>query len=426
MTVEPVAFDLTRLITRLRHASPTGIDRVDLAYARHFLNDRAACFGIVSTRFGPRVLDRETSFRIVDAVAAGWAENGGSDDDPVFRTLTGQSEAVPAKRFGIRAVTRRRLQAEIRLRVLRAGGTRQLPRGTIYLHTSHLRLERPERFTWLDQRRDIRAVFLAHDLIPISHPEYGRPGEDRRHAIRMETVARHASHVIVTTADVGMRFSRYLASRGLGEKPLTIAPLGVEPVFSVCDGEPPRFARPTFVACGTIEPRKNHFLLLHLWRSLAERLGPNTPRLVVVGRRGWEAENVIDLLDRCAAIRPHVSEAGGLTSHGLARVMRGATALLMPSFVEGYGLPVVEAAAAGLPVVASDIPVHREIASSFAHFLDPLDGLGWAAAVEALSLPDSPLHHTLAGRLAGYRAPSWQDHFDTVETALAAPAPTSA
>ncbi|WP_163778702.1 glycosyltransferase family 4 protein, partial [Proteus mirabilis] len=72
--------------------------------------------------------------------------------------------------------------------------------------------------------------------------------------------------------------------------------------------------RPTFVACGTIEPRKNHLLLLHLWRALAERLGAATPRLVLVGRRGWEAENIVDMLERCPAIREHVVEVSGLST----------------------------------------------------------------------------------------------------------------
>jgi glycosyltransferase involved in cell wall biosynthesis len=98
--------------------------------------------------------------------------------------------------------------------------------------------------------------------------------------------------------------------------------------------------------------------------------------------------------------------------------MRSATALLMPSFTEGYGLPVVEAAASGLPVIASDIPVHREIGGGFADFLDPLDGPGWIGAVTDLSAPGSRRHAALAARLEGYGAPSWAAHFASVEAAL--------
>ncbi|TXM78034.1 glycosyltransferase family 4 protein [Methylobacterium sp. WL69] len=423
MPVPSIAFDLTRLITRLRHASPSGIDRVDLAYARHVLAQDGARFGLVSTALGPKVLERAEALRIVEAVAAGWVEDRAAEDDPVYRRLAAALGA-PTRETASRpprsdSQARRRLQARTAWTVLRARGPDRLPAGTIYLHTSHLRLDRPERFDWLYDRRDIRPVFFVHDLIPIAYPEYGRPGEAERHAVRMGTIAAHAAHVLVNSADVAAHFSGYLAARGLPGRPTTVAWLGVEPVFRPAPGAPALVPdRPTFVACGTIEPRKNHLGLLNLWRDLAQRHGPATPRLVLVGRRGWEAENIVDMLERCPAMRDHVIEVGGLSSHGLARLLQGATALLMPSFAEGYGLPVVEAAACGLPVVASDLAVHREIGGGFAHFLDPLDGPGWRGAIEALCADASPLRADLVARLDGYAPPDWTAHFARVDAVL--------
>ena len=154
-----------------------------------------------------------------------------------------------------------------------------------------------------------------------------------------------------------------------------------------------------FVVCGTIEPRKNHLMLLNLWRELASR-GP-APKLVIVGKRGWLCDNVLSMLDRCDALHSCVIESGGLSTPGLRRLLAGARALLMPSFAEGFGIPVAEAMAARVPVIASDIEVFREIGGDALDYVDPLDGSGWLDAILAYAQADSARREATLRRLAG-------------------------
>ena len=92
--------------------------------------------------------------------------------------------------------------------------------------------------------------------------------------------------------------------------------------------------------------------------------------------------------------------------------MRGAQAVLAPSSVEGFDLPAVEACALGVPLIASDIPAHRELVPQ-ATLIDPLDGLGWLKALETATLhrPTAP----------AYQAPTWQSHFQQIGDRLLPP-----
>ncbi len=171
---------------------------------------------------------------------------------------------------------------------------------------------------------------------------------------------------------------------------------------------------------GTIEPRKNHWFMLHLWRQLTEKSGTATPKLVVIGRRGWECENVVDMLDRCNSLRHTVVEENNCSDEKLDQWLQHARALLFPSFVEGYGMPLAEALAARVPVIASDLPVFREIAADIPDYLDPLDGPGWISHIESYSRDDSADRNAQLDRIQRFREPTWAEHFRSVDSLIEA------
>ncbi len=406
-----VFLDVSRLLLCVLRPSPAGIDRVELAYARRWLDQPAACTFVAQNAWGKlAVLPHRRVAELVSLVEDFWQDG---------------AEATRA------LAAARRLVLRLHAGMAAGAGCLALARGIaaagrgIYLLVSHLSLENPGRIARL-RRHGLAFVPMVHDLIPTTHPEYARPAQVGRHARRISTTAALADGVIVNSAATAETLLGHLLPNSAARPapPIMVARLGLNPALANTapawpQPDLPGAARPYFVTLGTIEPRKNHLLLLNLWREMAARLGAQTPRLLVIGRRGWENENILDMLDRCTGLNGAVQETGPLPDAEVTRLLAGARALLFPSFAEGYGLPLAEALALGTPAICSDLPALREVGAAVPEFLDPLDGPAWREAVLHYAQPNAPRRQAQLSRLRHWRPPSWTSHFAEVDSLLA-------
>ncbi|WP_341850157.1 glycosyltransferase family 4 protein [Sphingomonas natans] len=278
-----------------------------------------------------------------------------------------------------------------------------------YVQASPNNLTKPDLVASILKRERARFVCLVHDLIPLQYPEYARPGGAAEHNVRIRTILDYADGVIANSQATLEALQPWMHI--VGREPATVvAHLGTHLHQQANSPRRPN-ARPYFVCIGTIEPRKNHLLLLNLWRRMAEEYGALAiPRLIIIGRRGWENEQVVDMLERCPALKDCVEEEGRLSDREVAALLPGACALLMPSFAEGYGMPIAEALSLGVPVICSDLPVFREAGSGIPEYLDPLDGMGWLRAVSDYAQPDGKDRMAQLERLKRWAAPTWPQH----------------
>jgi glycosyltransferase involved in cell wall biosynthesis len=376
--------DVTRLLYRLATGViPTGIDRVCMEYVRHYA-DRARAV---------------LSWRMLAAAASP------ADSARLFRTmLEGVDRVEPlALEMLVKSFVWNWLSPGLGRRIL--------------FNTSYLWTE--SSFYALQLRLfGARPVYFVHDLIPITHSEYFLPGQRRKHFDRMRVALTTGRGIIVNSRDTKDAVLRHAEAAGLRCPPIAVAPLAPA-VLPVAESGPRPVAEPYFVVLSTIEPRKNHLLLLHLWRYLVRKDGPGAvPRLYVIGQRGWECENVVDMLERCEPLKGVVVERNRCTDRELASLLRHAQALLMPSFAEGYGMPVAEALAAGVPVIASELPAIREIAGDIPDYADPLDGMRWMELVRDYARPDSARRAAQLQRLGHFRPTTWAQHFAIVDDFL--------
>lgn len=383
MRDSPILIDVSRLIWRQwTRRLPTGIDRVCLAYLAHF---RPRARAVVQFRGFRRILDQAASARMFDLLLNG-SNRFRSDLVKTLAATLMRTETSTARQ--------------------------------IYLNVGHTGLNSPHLEPWLARRR-LRPVFLIHDLIPITHPEYCREGETARHEQRIETALRAASGLIVNSAATQRDLVRFAEDRGLPMPPSLIAWLGVDvaPTPTATNSRTPE--RPYFVMVGTIEARKNHLLILQAWAELVARLDDRAPDLFVIGQRGWEAQAAISMLDNPGALAGRVHELSRCDDEMMSGLIRGARAMFMPSFVEGFGLPLVEALHQKVPVIASDLSVFREIAGDIPTYLDPGDRRAWIDAILDYAA-DGPERRRQLSAANGFRAPGWASHFDLVDAFLAA------
>lgn len=423
----PITFDLTHLDHRSRYCAPTGIERVDLAFGEHFAfssqrSVRALHYGVRR----PAVLHQSELQSLVGHVRLRWGLDVPADRDPAYVSLlgwlAGTGAAHPPRLApeeggdedlwpNVVSALRRRALPYVK------SGPAALPRGSIYLNVAQHAFENEVYFRWLAERRDLQRVFFVHDLLPLDYPEFWPGGHETRFRQRLERILIHASAIITSSNEVKRRIEREYAGRGLPSVPVLALPFAPRrPVFGGASPAPRRPTDPFFLMIGTLEPRKNHLFVLNVWRQLAE-LMERPPRLVIAGKRSWMSETILGTIERSPSLKPHVCAVYGLGDDALRQLLGSARALLMPSFAEGFGIPVIEALNAGIPVVASDIPIFHEVTKGAGVFLGPVDGPAWVRTVRALCC-EADFHGAASSSARAFRTHTTHDYFQDVEDFL--------
>ncbi len=267
---------------------------------------------------------------------------------------------------------------------------RRLRRGDLDLFFSPL--------TTLPVRSDLPSVVTVHDLTALLYPETHRfkvrwsqipfLGPSLRRARRIVAVSE------ATARDVRFAFPE------VAEKVRVVAN-GVDEEFQPADSASIARVRAELgcprgylLYSGTLEPRKNLQGLLDAWEALADDEGDPLP-LFLAGDYGWRNRSLLRRIER---LEPRgVKYLGRLERWRLIEAMQAATVFVYPSFYEGFGLPVVEAMASGVPTVVSNRSSLPEVAGDAALQVDPEDARGLALAIRRL-LHDQPLRARLVER----------------------------
>ncbi len=388
-SAEPIRLlDLSRLVSRAGRVL-TGVDRVEFAYLEHLLQ-RGPLFGLVRSAYGYLLLDAAGCRVLRDGLISGtWGAA-----DLLSRMKPGLTPMRARAESDLRRASLARSLPGGLGRMLR----RHLPDGVHYLNTGHSNFT-PRVIAALGDV-SARIAVMVHDTIPLDFPQYQRLGSVETFRAFLSHVGAHADLILCNSHQTEAALALHLS-----RVPDTlVAPLGVDQPIA---GTPPEgpWNAPYFVTLGTIEPRKNHALLLDIWPDIPDA------DLLICGARGWENHAVFDRLD---AGPDRVHELPGLDDPAVFGLIAGAAGFVFPSLAEGYGLPPIEAAALGVPVLCNDLAIYRETLGDIPVYAEACDRYLWTSSIRQMAKDH------IAGREQAHRfaPPRWETHFKGVLTLI--------
>jgi len=283
----------------------------------------------------------------------------------------------------------------------------------IYINTSQYLLIPNKLLDDYAKTFNIKYVFFIHDLLQLEIPEYFSRNWQSLYKQFIDTAIHLDASFVFNSQCTKESFLKYKNSTNKEYTGCTIVNhIGIEKHFQDVQKLPGTLIKENyFVIISTIEPRKNHLLLLNIWRTFNDCGMKDIPKLFIIGNRGWENENIIDMLERCPGLVGNVFEFSHLNDALLVPILSNAQALLCPSFYEGWGMPVVEALAMKVPVICSEIPALREAGQNIPEYIDPLDGIEWMRTIIEYSNENSEMRKAQLKRMHNLVIPSWEQHY---------------
>jgi alpha-1,3-rhamnosyl/mannosyltransferase len=214
------------------------------------------------------------------------------------------------------------------------------------------------------------------DVIPLSHPQFLRSQSRYLKSYLWKKLTQRADRIITISEFSKTEITKYL---GFSENQIDVVPLGVNENYfqRIPDVEKQAtldslgIESPFFLFLGSIQPRKNLVRLLDAHAKLPRSLASEYP-LVIAGKLAWDDGKTLGSIEQ-AVKEGRAKWLNYISEHQKHCLLQGAIGLTFTSLYEGFGLPIIEAFAAELPVITSDCTSMPEVAGNSAIIVDPLN-----------------------------------------------------
>jgi len=262
---------------------------------------------------------------------------------------------------------------------------------------------------FISYRVDIPTVVTVHDLSVLRYPQWHPRDRVRYHELHFPRSIARADHLIVVSEAVRREL---LNDYGLVPERVTVVGNGVSPAFQPRSQESQQIIRVRlslpdhyFLYVGTIEPRKNVATILKAFVDLPEAIRRRCP-LLLAGPWGWKSEAEREFFETVAKPRG-ARHLGYVAEADLPGLYACATALLYPSYYEGFGMPPLEMLACGGPVLASTAEAITEVLGPCGLTIPAADLAGWRHAMAQVACDESYRQYLCEGAIQRAREFTW-------------------
>ena len=250
-----------------------------------------------------------------------------------------------------------------------------------------------EQRHWFEQaqQRGAAVYFVAYDLLPVTHPHWFPASEQPIFEKWLETIKEFDGAISISHATSDALKEWIQANPRRREQPFRfgVAHIGADLEQSVptkgLPSDSPKVLQKlknsvTFLMVGTVEPRKGHEQTLEAFELLW--CAGYQCQLVIVGKPGWNVEQLVFKLNNHKELGSRLFWLQGISDEYLDLIYKNVSCLLAASEGEGFGLPLIEGARHGLPLLVRDIPVFREIIQQHATYFRALSGIELSQSIE--------------------------------------------
>ena len=401
-----IRFDLSRIFARGARLTPTGIDRVDIRYAKMLLanNDLFEFEGVVLHKGHFIFVPNNLAVEICNLVYGQWIDDsyfGLNHSDKVAACLKKLADQI--KTTSLIAGTK----IDVRLR----SGVDTNP--GVYINVTFAGLETTYDHARYKSITGDKMLYFIHDLLPLEYPEYFWKDWDKVHLQRILNMRAVADMIATVSNDVAVKLQELFKHLKVEENGIFAIQNGVEDTFVNYSVKAKAEYKPRnqFVIVSTIEPRKNHLMLLEIWRDFIFSGLSDIPKLIIIGSRGWHNSNTFEFLEKCTAIQPYIEEVHDVDDGEMIKHIFESKATLFPSYGEGWGLPVVESMTLGVQAICSDIAVLRECSNNMAEYIEIQDKKKWLNEILRYSRMDDEESRLLHSHLGSFKPVIWCDSF---------------